>query len=362
MSRKGGRRLAGGFAEWGLLALFVWPGAMSVARAAISHEIEGRVQVGGVYDSNVLEELSQARADQALQLFGAVDYRLHPSSRLDLRSALRVGLHRYREIDDDSRVIGEGLVSAGYHVRNTAIGGVLEVQGRDYADSTASRGYGLVKAGAFLRTDIGGLGMEINATKTELNYRVTPGAEQVGSRIDATLQRAVTNDLLVRLQMGSGSFDFNRPQVRLDGTSLVSTEFSRKDEFGRAALEAVYVRRVYLSLGYTYLTNDSNSFGSSFYYHRFDASFRSRVGDTQTSVGVIARGEFRTYREDLSDYSVINFDSEREDNNGVTFEVGRSILPDTSAKLRLGLHHNESIFRDRLYDKLVAETHLEWRF
>jgi hypothetical protein len=335
---------------------------VGASQAAVSHEIEGRVQVGAVYDSNVLEELSRARADQALQLFGAVDYRLHPSSRVDLRSTLRVGLHRYREIDDDSRVIGEGLVSAGYHVRNTAIGGMLEVQGRDYADSTASRGYGLVKVGAYLRSDLGGVGIQIDGSKTELNYRVTPGAEQVGSRIDATLQRAVTNDLLVRVQAGSGSFDFNRPQVRLVGSSLVSTDLSRKDEFGRAAIEAVYVRRVYASLGYTYLSNDSNSFGSSYYYHRVDAAFRSRVGDTQTSLGVIARVEFRTYREDLSMFSVINFDSEREENNGVTLEVGRSVLPDTSVKLRLGLHHSESIFRDRLYDKLLAETHLEWRF
>jgi len=336
--------------------------AVSMARAEVSHEIEGRVQVGVAYDSNVLEELSHVSADQALQLFGTASYRLRPSSRIDLQTTLRLGIHRYREIEDDSRVLGEGLVNAVYHVGAAAVGGVLELQGRDYADSTATRGYGLVKAGAFLRAELGGFGVQLDGSRTELDYRVTPGAEQVGGRVDATLRRQLSRDVLVRLQAGSGSFDFDRPQVQLAGDELTSSGRLRKDEFARVALEVTYVRRAYVSMEYTFLTNDSNSFGSSYFYHRIDAAFRTRLGDASTTLGLIGRLEARTYRQDLAGYTVINFDSEREENNALTLEIGRAVLPDTSVRFRLGWHHSESIFRDRLYDKILAETHLEWRF
>ena len=335
--------------------------ASAPAGAELSQKLAGRIQIGVVHDSNVLEQLSDPVDDQALQLYGSVEHRLQ-YGRWSLLSVGRLGLHRYREIHDDSRVLGEGNWRLSYETASGfAVGGDVLVEGRDYADSASTRGYGQLRAEGFVQLPLGMTRVQISGGQTVVDYQVTPGHEQSGQRFDLLISRRV-EFLSVRAQVGVGAFDSNRRAVRLDGSTPVVKPFDQEDDFTSVGLSAEYLRRFYLAIEYTYLDNRSNSYGSAYYYHRVGFSFRRRVLSPKVSAGILLQLEQRVYRDDLSRFDVINFDSERESNNAVIGEVGRDLTPGVSAKLRLGWHRDEAVLRDEYQTKVLGEVHLEWRF
>jgi len=340
------------------LALLAGPARV----AASAQHVEGHVQIGLLDDSNVRESLEDETSDQALQVFGSLRHRAALAQRLRLASVWRLGMHRYRNIKDDSRVMGEAGFDLSYTARNRTAAGVrLQLETRDYADSAATRGFGSLVIESFLRVPIGSVMSEVKAARTLLDYRVTTGREQAGFRGDGALSKQLSRRFLARLQGGAGTLDFNRRAVRVTNGQVSVLPSEQEDSFWHIGAELQYLRGFYLEFGYRYLQNDSNTFGWDFASHRFDATFGDRLTRT-TSIRLLARLDLRDYEGDLDAFGVVNFDSEREDNDAIVAEVGHTIQPDLLLKLRLGWHHNESVFRDRRYTKLVTETHLEWRF
>lgn len=333
------------------------------ASAKWTQHVAGRVQIGVVHDSNVLEQLSDETSDQALQLFGAVDHQLVFSPKVSLRSVARAGLYRYRDVTDDSRILGEGGWTLSLRPSDkTVLGARLDIEGRDYADSASTRGYGLFQAGVFAQRAIGRTRVSVSGARTLLDYQVTPGTEQVGYRGDLSVSHPLSASLSVTGRIGAGTFDFNRRAVRVsDGVPMLRV-FDQQDDFFAAHVEFEYLRRQFTSVTYDLLINDSNSFGAGYWYQRLSLVFRRRAFHPSVSVGLLARVELREYRDSLSDFDVINFDSEREDNNHVIGEVGKDLREDVSLKVRVGWHRNESVFRDRFQTKVVAAAHLEWVF
>ncbi len=359
------RRLRTRIARIGAAGLII-AGAAAPGRAVSDVEVDGRLQIGALHDSNVLEQVANEEDDQALQVFGAIRLRAPLSERVVLRSSARVGLQRYRDISDDSRVLGETRWGLAYRAENgLGLRGDLLLEGRDYADSTSSRGYGAFRADvAFDLPPVRGFTAEVRGSRVEVDYKVTPGREQAGNRLEAALQRRIGRHLLVRVRGAGGSFRFNRPSWDLDESAgaLVRGPFDQKDSYGLGSVDLTFVRRTLLSLGYTYFVNDSNSFGRAYFYHRVDVTFRRRIEPLDTSIGVVARREWRTYRDDLDRFVIVDFDFEREQNNGVTLEVDRALTTETSIELRLGWEYNEAIILDQFYDKLLGGVYVEWRF
>lgn len=337
--------------------------AGSPASAEIEQHVDGRVQIGIVHDSNVLEERGDETSDQHLAIFGSIDHRLSLSDRLRIRSTARAGVLRYRDVENDSRVLGQGQWQVTYEAeRGVAAGGSILLDGRDYADSASTRGYGLFRAEVFLRGPIGPLIGEVTGGRTLLDYKITPGQEQKGNQIDGALSRRLFRHVVLGVSAGTGSFRFNRRAVRISGDVPVVDDFNQRDEFARLGVSVQYLRGVFLSADYAYLNNDSNSYGNSYSYHRVNVTARYRLRSPNLSLGIVGRVESRAYEDDLSRFDVINFDSEREENNHVIAELGRPLREDLSLKVRAGWHRNESVFRDRYYTRFQAETHLEWQF
>jgi hypothetical protein len=347
----------------GVFAL-LWLGAGSVpAHAEIEQRVSGRIQIGVVHDTNVLEELGDETADQHLSLFGSVSHRLAFTRELRLESSAQLGLLRYRDVENDSRVLGVGRWQLSYETpEGVALGGSVLLDGRDYADSASTRGYGLFRSEVFVRGPLGPFAGEVTAGRTLLDYKITPGQEQSGNRIDGALRRRVLRHVVVGVGAGTGSFHFNRRAVRVSGETPVLDPFDQRDEFVRVGVDVQYLRGVFVALGYAYLDNDSNSFGNTYAYHRVDVATRFRLEHPDLSLGLSLRLESRDYADDLSRFDVINFDSEREENNHVVAELARPVGEELSLKLRAGWHRNESVFRDRFYERFQVETHLEWQF
>jgi hypothetical protein len=342
------------------LAACSWVAAPA-ARAETRSELDGLVQVGIVQDSNVLERLHDEAADQAMQVFGTVEHRLDLSARWRLTSVGRIGFYRYLEQKDDSRVMGNATVGLGFTAPSrVALGAQFAVEGRDYADSAATRGYGRVDLDGFLHVPVGSFVAELGAGYRRLDFRVTPGLEQDGYYVEYGLNRRFARYLLVRARAGGGTFHFSHRAVIVEDGVPIARAHNQRDEYRRVGFDAEYLRGFYVGLGYTLLDNDSNSFGNSYRYHRVEASFGDRLSES-LSVRLLLKAETRRYDDDLSGFDVINFDSEREDNNAVVGEVGQSLLPGLTLKFRIGWHRNESILRDRQYDKWLAETHLAWQ-
>jgi hypothetical protein len=345
------------------LALLVLTGLAPGARGEVEQRVSGRVQIGVVHDTNVLEELGDETADQHLSLFGSVNHRLSFGEHVRLESSAQLGLLRYRDVDDDSRVLGQGRWQLSYETREgVAFGGSILLDGRDYADSASTRGYGLFRSEIFLRGPVGPFVGEVTGGRTLLDYKITPGQEQSGNRIDGAIRRRVLRHVVLGVGAGTGSFRFNRRAVRISSATPVVEGFNQRDEFVRVALDAQYLRGIFVALGYAYLDNDSNSFGNSYAYHRVDVTTRLRIRNPDLSLGLSLRLESRDYADDLSRFDVINFDSEREENNHVIVELSRPLREDLSVKVRTGWHRNESVFRDRFYERVQVESHLEWQF
>jgi len=346
-----------------LLPLAVALGVGAPARAELEQSVEGRVQIGAIHDSNVFEALDDEEGDQALQLFGSVTHVLRPSERLSLTSVGRVGLLRFRDVTDDSRVQGELDLNLLYRVpEGIALGGRVRLEGRDYADSSSARGHGLVRTELFVQGRMGEIVGQVTGARTVLDYRVTGGTEQSGNRLDASLQRSFGRALTLRARGGFGSFNFEREARRVVGDTIVPEPFDQRDEFVLVGGDLIFIRRVYASLAYTHLDNDSNTFGQAYAYDRVELTLRWRLSRPALSLGLLAQWEDRRYDDDLSGFFVVEFDSEREVNNGVTVEVGRPLSEEIGVKGRLGWQRNESILRDEYYDKILVETLLEWRF
>lgn len=331
--------------------------------AELEQSVEGRVQIGAVHDSNVLEGLDDEEADQALQLFGSVTHVLRPSERLSLTSTGRLGLLRFRDVTDDSRVQGELDLNLLYRVpEGIALGGRVRLEGRDYADSSSARGHGLVRTELFVQGRLGDVVGQVTGARTVLDYRVTDGTEQSGNRLDVSLQRGFGRAFTVRARGGLGSFNFDREARRVVGDLIVNESFDQRDDFVLVGGDLIYIRRLYAALAYTHLDNDSNTFGQAYAYDRVELTLRWRLSRPALSLGLLAQWEDRRYDDDLSGFFVVEFDSEREVNNGVTLEVGRTLSEEIGVKGRLGWQRNESILRDEYYDKTLVETLLEWRF
>ncbi len=328
----------------------------------VSQRLDGQVQIGFIQDSNVKESLENEVSDQALRILGSLEHQLQLTRRLRMTSVCWMGLSRYRKVEDDGRVMGEAQLQFLYSgPKRVAAGARLNLEGRDYADSAATRGYGLLAAEPFLRFPIGSLLGEITAARTILDYRVTPGREQDGYRVELALRKRFYQNLVVGVQGGGGAFDFNRRAVNVSTGRQVVLREDQHDTFWLAGAEVQYLRGVYLALGYTLLRNDSNTFGLDYVSHRFDLTFGDRLSRT-LSLRLLARLEVRDYEDVFRKFKVVNFDSEREDNDAVIVEIGRALDTDLTLKLRAGLHHNESVFRGERYTKFLGETHLEWRF
>jgi hypothetical protein len=338
-------------------------GLGTVARAALQQTVEGRVQIGAIHDSNVLEALGDEDGDQALQLFGSVTHDLRPTEALTLTSIGRVGLLRFRDITDDSRVQGEIDVSLMYRIPNgIGLGGRMRLEGRDYADSSSARGHGLFRSELFVQGQVEDVLVQLTGARTVLDYRVTEGTEQSGNRLDASLQRTFGRAATVRLRGGLGSFHFEREARSVVDGEIVNRDFDQRDDFALAGADLIYIRGFYASLGYTHLDNDSNTFGQAYVYDRVEVALRWRLSRPVLSLGLLAQWEDRRYDDDLGGFFVVEFDSEREVNNGLTLEVGRTLSEEIGVKVRLGWQRNESILRDEHYEKLLFESLLEWRF
>lgn len=347
----------------GAIALAAILGTASPAIAEVQQRVSARVQIGVVHDSNVLEELGGETADQHLSLFGSIGHRLSFGTHVRLESSAQLGLLRYRDVENDSRVLGQGQWQLSYETRDgVAFGGSILVDGRDYADSASTRGYGLFRSEVFLRGPVGPFAGEVTGGRTLLDYKITPGREQSGNRIDGALRRRIFRHVVVGVGAGTGSFRFNRRAVRISEGVPIIDPFNQRDEFVRVALDAQYLRGFFVAVAYSYLDNDSNSFGGSYAYHRVDVTTRYRFERPDLSLGLIVRVESRSYADDLSRVDVINFDSEREENNHVIAELTHPLRPELSVKLRAGWHRNESVFRDRMYERVQVESHLEWQF
>ena len=327
-------------------------------------ELESRLRLTSGYDDNIFEEAREPTADEVVGFSFYLRAKSMRSDRRSLRLDYRGGYRKYLSCSAETRFVheieGRGKARLG---SRGAVGVSSTVRFKHFPASSRDswRGLGEIWLQWIFFGEISG---KLYYGPSFLDY----STYEFFDYVDYEWGISFCTRISPRLQIGIGS-SFNRityQRSALDYEEFVPEGLTEKaeeqiDHLYGIALFFEYYRGFFLRCDYSFEKDRSNSFGYSYRRHYVHLVL-ARDFVYQSLIKVYSAVQFKSYLEPVEQLLLLNLDTEGEQDNLFVVELSRGVSSRWSAFVRFRWTKNESLVRDRLYEKRFTSIGMEYQF
>ncbi len=323
-----------------------------------------RLQVGYEFDNNVRENptdsLANVEDSSARILFHS---RLSRRDRhTNLRLEYQGGLQTYLNNSLDNKLIND--LSAFFLMKAGAFQFGLRSNGRLKVYLSDDLDYASGKAAVFFQPPrVFGFGAEVAAGVAGLEYENFTIFDYATVRYEWSVFRNLAPQLRWRASVAREVLDYERASLRFDApaNNLLIGDDLQEDRAWQIRTEVDFTREFLLNVAYSFKHNNSNSFGYDYTRHQFTLLFAVSMFD-RVWLRSLAAVQLKRYAQKSLPIFPIDADPEREQSNFIIIDVSRDLNDVLSAILRFSYYSNESIVRNRFYDKTLLTLGFDFRF
>ena len=343
---------------------------LCAATALNAHRAHGRwkerLDVSLLYDSNVLEAVSNAHGDAAGSLAAYLAGSCRPSGATTLSLEYDGGLQIYGRHGGEDCMVHDLQIRCDRRVVPRLAAGIA-CQGRSKLLFRSDRGYALYRARPFLVWDLSArLRSRFFCSFSRLDdVRETRFDYRQGS-IGLCVERDLAARLTGKLQYSLGRLMYDRTALdyRLFGSGAyqwVSLGEEQEDSRQEVTASLEFYRKVLMSCDLSYTSNRSNGYGYG--YDQFGCQFLvARTLPRDLTMRLYWAFLLKQYTDNLRPLLQFRPDTENEENSYALIDLSKDLKERISLRIRLGYYRNESPFRDLYYEKSVCSAGVTGRF
>ncbi len=346
-----------------LILLFVL-GNMSVVRPQQSKwRTKNRLQTSVEFDDNIRE----SPPDSAFQISAAsVKFLAHArASRAGRKTRIvlnyQAGLQGYPDHSLENKLINEAAASSTFRLGRFQLG--LQAEGRlkIYLNDVLDYSTGALQATLGLPV-IAGLRPLIGIRRAGIDYQNFPSFDYDDTTLDLTFAGKLRGNSTWNIAFSRSRVNYARSliTVRPDGSLFFSEEAQSDLTLGfKASLG--YVKKFLINLSYTFRDNDSNGLGFTYTRHQITAVFGMPLSRS-IWLRAFAAGQFKMYRDEGPPIFPLDIDTERDESSFFILDLSKDLSANLTLVTRLAYYNNESVIRNRFYQKTLLSTGFDFRF
>ncbi|MCA9734157.1 MAG: hypothetical protein H6696_09185 [Deferribacteres bacterium] len=334
---------------------------ISHAFAQDSWRINNRLQVGSFHDNNVFESVRNTEsAFVSSAIFQTQGRRNLGEVRVNY--SYSNGLQFYSEFQQEHKITqivsGDIVWSPAKNIQFTAnAGGTAKFFLNAPFDFIQT--YSALNVSYFLP---GGFSVSLHINGNQLEYAETNQFDFFNRNYGGSLQKRLSNKLLVEGGFSYSGADFQRSAYYQSAEGLFVEKPTRQsDQYNNAFFRVTFGRHYLLRLTSEYMDNSSNSIGYAFSGMRL-----SVVGAARYKTKWLARmaviAQEKKYKEDITPVNLLEFDLERSETNSAVLDISYDFIANISMLIRYSYYKNETGLRGQFYSKNLIFIGSEYRF
>ena len=316
-------------------------------------KLKAKLQVIAGYDNNIFEDPDMTTSDGVAGLLVSLGKKTAIKSDLSLNLNYRGGYRLYMGNPLETRFVHE---MEGMGVHRLRQGGVLGAGGRlrnkNYGDDQRDYwlGHGELFWGFLLLKGIRG---EVTARYSFLSCP----ANEFFNYSSTAMGFSLTKRLFKKLTFGV-KMDLDRPFFQ---RNALGSGRHQVDKIYLASFSLEYYRGLLLRLSYSFENDRSNSLGYSYQRHHVFLLFAKNL-TPNLMIRFYSAMQLKTYLDPIDQLLLLNLDTESREDNIFVLELSQDLSQKLSALLRIRWLRNESLYRNRFYEKRLAFIGMEYHF
>ena len=323
-----------------------------------------RLKLISGYDDNIFEEANERKNDEVVGILLSLNGKWVGGAQGSLGLDYQGGYYKYWSYSCETRCIHEFMGWGKIRFsRNGTVGlrGTMRYKNYPNSDRDNWLGNGEIWLQLALPKGISG---KLYYYRSFLDYASYEFFDFNSNRGGISLAKRISGRLLIgigssfdRVIYRRDSFDYSE----LINEDLVVEKGKQIDHLYQVTLFLEYYRGFLLKMDYSFERNNSNSFGYSYRKHHILLVFAKNLL-YRSMIKLFFAQQFKTYLESTDQLLLLNLDTEGEQDNIFVAELSRGFSSQFGAFLRFHWTKNESLVRDRLYEKKFTSIGIEYQF
>ncbi len=331
-----------------------------IAQEKSKWRVRNRLQASYEFDNNIREASSdtiKSIEDSSVRfLFNSRAVRISPKTRIVF--SYRGGLQTYFQNAIENKLINEFDLSTGLKMQKMVLGirsaGRLKIYLNDITDYVSGSVEGYLQLPPLFN-----IKNEIAINFAGLNYQTFSVFNYSENQIKWSISKKVFSGLGGVFEFSGKQVNYNRPVN--DRSEFANLAIEQKDHNYKLLFQLNYSKTFLINLNYAFQQNNSNSQGYAYNKHQVTLVFGLPV-----SKGVWLRSygayQMKNYDEDIITMFPLDIDTERDESNFIIIDISKDINSNLNALVRFAYYNNESIIRNRFYNKSLISFGFDYRF
>ena len=336
----------------------------SIPAAGLEFKRTSRLRFISGYDDNIFEEANERINDEVVGILLSLNGKWVGGVQGSLGLDYQGGYYKYWSYSCETRSIHEimGWAKMRFSKRGTAgLRGTMRYKNYPSSDRDNWLGTGEIWLQLAFPKGISG---RLSFYRSSLDYASYEFFDFNSNRGGLSLAKKISRKLLIgigssfeRVIYRRDSFDYSE----LIHEDVVVEKGKQIDHLYQVTLFLEYYRGFLVKTDYSFERNNSNSFGYSYRKHHILLVFAKNIL-CRSMIKLFFAQQFKTYIESTDQLLLLNLDTEGEQDNIFIAELSRGFSSQCTAFLRFHWTKNESLVRDRLYEKKFTSIGIEYQF